>query len=119
MIDERVEKYMLPINAAIVRHLGYGSEFTDIYNNAYEAISFAIEDQEAKIKILERQLAAANEDAERLAKGSIYESTDYTFCGHCDAEWGGPESRSKTEYHEPECPITLHRSRIEDDKNAK
>jgi lipid II:glycine glycyltransferase (peptidoglycan interpeptide bridge formation enzyme) len=64
MSDDRVEKYMPPIDAAILRHLNYGAEFTDIYNRAYEAISLAIDEQEAKLK---RQLAAANEDAERLA----------------------------------------------------
>ena len=38
MIDERVEKYMPPVRAAIKRYVKNRDAFTDIYNRAYEAV---------------------------------------------------------------------------------
>ena len=45
--DNRVEKYMPSVAAAIKRHIEWPSkEFTDIYNRAYEAVYQAIKDLE-------------------------------------------------------------------------
>lgn len=50
--DERVEKYMAPVDEAIKRHHKWPSfEFTDIYNRAYEAVYLAITDREPRSKI--------------------------------------------------------------------
>ena len=43
--DPRVEKFMLPVAAAIKRHIKWPSaEFSDIYNRAYEAVYNAIKE---------------------------------------------------------------------------
>lgn len=44
--DERVEKFMPPIAAAIKRHIEWPSDaYTDIYNRAYEAVYAALQSQ--------------------------------------------------------------------------
>lgn len=40
--DNRVAKYMPPVDKAISRHVPRGDAWTDIYNRAYEAVYQAI-----------------------------------------------------------------------------
>lgn len=56
--DDRVEKFMPPVAAAIKRHVKWPSdEYTDIYNRAYEAVYAAIQASET-----ERQLTPGEAD---------------------------------------------------------
>ena len=48
--DNRVEKYMIPVREAILRHIPRGQQFTDIYNRAYEAVYAAIIETEKTLK---------------------------------------------------------------------
>ena len=58
--DLNVDLLMLPVLHAIERHVKDGDAITDIYNRAYEAVMNSMDVNAAA-------LAAANEDAARLA----------------------------------------------------
>jgi hypothetical protein len=63
---------------------------------------------------LRAALAAANKDAERLAnaaEGGFFHSNH--FCGYCGSgyEWGDDVQEIQ---HSADCPIILHRARVND-----
>lgn len=61
MIDERVEKYMPPIMAAIKRHIKDHDAFTDIYNRAYEAIMISMDENDTALRSENERLKEALE----------------------------------------------------------
>jgi septal ring factor EnvC (AmiA/AmiB activator) len=78
-----VDEVMIPVRAAILRHVKNKDAVTDIYNRCYEAVMASIAtiekmkkhdelrqqitELEADIKRLQSELKAANDDADRLA----------------------------------------------------
>lgn len=72
----------------------------------------AFDKERAEVKRLQTALAAANEDAERLAAGDgSVTSFHITYCRYCSK---GFERGSRTQEirHAANCPITLHRARV-------
>ena len=71
----------------------------------------AFDKERAEVKRLQTALAAANEDAERLAAGDgSVTGFHITYCRYCSK---GFERGSRAEIrHAANCPITLHRARV-------
>jgi cytochrome c553 len=102
--DPKVDELMRPVLAAIKRHVKNSDAVTDIYNRAYEAVINSMDVNAA-------ELAAANEDAERLAAKHTERDRPWgETCIYCHEQDGF--MGIDTIKHAADCPITLHRVRV-------